>query len=115
VTVCPSGVFRTFSARLAQTPADPLQLIAILEPMNRQNMSDYKPVSCEAHSIYELAVMQRTAALVRWQEGDAIREARLLAIDVETKNREEFLIAEDSGQKKLRIRLDRILSFEPER
>lgn len=78
-------------------------------------MSDYKPVSCEAHSIYELAVMQRTPAVVRWQEENEIREARLLPLDVETKNREEYLIAEDSGQVQLRIRLDRILSFEPDR
>ncbi|MEJ2317652.1 MAG: transcriptional antiterminator, Rof [Gammaproteobacteria bacterium] len=84
-------------------------------PDEARNMSEYKPVSCDAHSRYELAVMQRTAALVRWQEEDAIREARLVPLDVETKNREEFLIAEDPGQKKLRIRLDRILSFEPER
>ena len=78
-------------------------------------MSDYKPVSCDAHSGYELAVMQRTAALVRWQEGDAIREARLVPLDVETKDSEEFLVAEDSDRKQLRIRLDRILSFTPER
>jgi transcriptional antiterminator Rof (Rho-off) len=78
-------------------------------------MSDYKPVSCEAHSIYELSVMQRTPAFVRWQEKNEIREARMLPLDVETKNREEFLVAEDSGQKQLRIRLDRILSFEPDR
>ena len=78
-------------------------------------MSDYKPVSCEAHSLYELAVMRRTTAVVRWQEDSEIREARLMPLDVETKNREEFLIAEDSDQQKLRIRLDRILSFEPEK
>ena len=78
-------------------------------------MSDYTPVSCEAHSDYELAVMQRTPAPVRWQDDDGIRTTRLLPLDVETNNREEFLIAEDLGQKKLRIRLDRILSFEPER
>ena len=77
-------------------------------------MSDYEPVSCEAHSIYELAVMQRTPALVRWQEEDAIREAHLMPVDVETKNREEFLIAEGAGQTQFRIRLDRILSFQPE-
>ena len=80
-----------------------------------ETMSDYKPVSCEAHSLYELAVMQRTPAFVRWQEENEIREARLMPLDVETKKREEFLIAEDSVQKKLRIRLDWILSFEPER
>ena len=78
-------------------------------------MSDYKPVSCDAHSGYELAVMQRTAALVRWKEGDATREARLLPLDVETKDKEEFLVAMDPDRKQLRIRLDRILSFEPGR
>jgi transcriptional antiterminator Rof (Rho-off) len=78
-------------------------------------MSDYKPVSCEAHSIYELAVMQRTPVFIRWQEENEIREARLFLLDVETKNREEFLVAEDSDQVELRIRLDWILSFEPDR
>jgi transcriptional antiterminator Rof (Rho-off) len=82
--------------------------------MRPVQVSNYKPVSCDAHSSYELAVMQRTAALVRWQEGDAIREARLVPLDVETTNREEFLIAEDPDRKQLRIRLDRILSFTPE-
>ncbi len=78
-------------------------------------MSDYKPVSCEAHSIYELAVMQGTTALVRWQDDDSVKEVRLQALDVETKNREEFLVARNSDNETLRIRLDRILSFETER
>lgn len=78
-------------------------------------MSDYKPVSCEAHSLYELAVMRRTPAVVRWQENSEIREARLIPLDVETKNREEFLVARDTIERSLRIRLDRILSFEPEK
>ena len=80
-----------------------------------ETMSDYKPVSCEAHSLYELTVMQRTPAFVRWQEENEIREARLTPLDVETKNREEFLVARDAIGRSLRIRLDRILSFEPER
>ena len=81
--------------------------------MRPVQLSDYKPVSCDAHSGYELAVMQRTATLVRWQEGESIREARLLPLDVETKDKEEFLVAEDPDRKQLRIRLDRILSFQP--
>ena len=78
-------------------------------------MSDYKQVSCEAHSLYEVAVMRRTPVVVRWQEDSEIREARLMPLDVETKNREEFLLARDVNERSLRIRLDRILSFEPER
>ena len=78
-------------------------------------MSDYKAVSCEAHSIYELAVMQGKTALVRWQDNDSVKEARLRAIDVETENREEFLVVRDADGKPFRIRLDRILSFEPDR
>ena len=77
-------------------------------------MSDYSPVSCEAHSLYELAVMQRKSVLVRWKDSDGVKEMRLLPIDVETKNREEFLLARDSENVTLRIRLDRILSFQPE-
>jgi transcriptional antiterminator Rof (Rho-off) len=77
-------------------------------------MSDYKPVSCEAHSIYELAVMQRTPALVRWQDHDGIREEQLLPLDVETKDHEEFLVARDSEGSPVHIRLDRILAFQPE-
>ncbi len=77
-------------------------------------MSDDEPVSCEAHSIYELAVMQRKTARVRWQDDDSVKEARLQAIDVETKSREEFLVARKSDNEILRIRLDRILSFETE-
>jgi transcriptional antiterminator Rof (Rho-off) len=77
-------------------------------------MSDYKPVACDVHSLYELAVMQRTTATVRWQDGGTAREMRLLPVDVETKNREEFLVCEDSDKRQLRIRLDRILDFRPE-
>jgi transcriptional antiterminator Rof (Rho-off) len=77
-------------------------------------MSDYKPVSCEAHSIYELAVMQRKSALVRWQDDSGISEEQLLPLDVETQNREEFLVARDSEGSPVRIRLDRILAFQPE-
>ncbi|MEJ2308430.1 MAG: transcriptional antiterminator, Rof [Gammaproteobacteria bacterium] len=78
-------------------------------------MSEYKPVACDMHSLYELAVMQRTAALVRWRQDDSVREERLLPLDVETRNREEFLIAETPGHETVRIRLDRILDFRPER
>lgn len=77
-------------------------------------MSDYSPVSCEAHSLYELAVMQRKRVFVRWQDSDGVKEMRLHPIDVETKNREEFLVALDTKNETLRIRLDRILSFQPE-
>ncbi|MEJ2321378.1 MAG: hypothetical protein P8Z31_03255 [Gammaproteobacteria bacterium] len=35
-----------------------------------KRMSEYKPVACDMHSLYELAVMQRTAALVRWRQDD---------------------------------------------
>ena len=77
-------------------------------------MSDYSPVSCETHSLCELAVMQRKRALVRWNDSDGVKEMCLLPLDVETKNREEFLVALDTKNETLRIRLDRILSFQPE-
>ena len=78
-------------------------------------MSEYKPVACEMHSLYELAVMHHTAALVRWRHDGSVREARLLPLDVETRNREEFLIAETAEHETVHIRLDRILDFSPER
>ena len=85
-----------------------------LLPTSKKTMSDYTPVSCEAHSLYELAVMQRKRVLVRWNDSHGVKEMHLLPTDVETKNREEFLVALDRSNETLHIRLDRILSFQPE-
>ena len=115
VTVCLPGVFLPFLPALHSQQQNLYSSFSSLYLMRPVQVSDYKPVSCEAHSIYELAVMQRKTARVRWQDDDGgVIETRLQAIDVETKNREEFLIARTSDSEILRIRLDRILSFEPE-
>lgn len=74
-------------------------------------MSDYKPVACDAHSLYELAVMQKQRATIRWQDGESVTEAQLLPVDVVTSNREEFLVCDDDSGNRYRIRLDRILDF----
>jgi len=76
-------------------------------------MSEYKPVECAAHSLYELAVMKRQMTVVRWQDDSGSHSATLLPIDVVTENSEEFLVVvKKEGEEPFRIRLDHILAFE---
>jgi transcriptional antiterminator Rof (Rho-off) len=76
-------------------------------------MTDYKPVDCALHSVYELAVMKKQMASLRWSDSNNTSHSEiLLPLDVITENREEFLIVENSDHEQLKIRLDRIESFE---
>ena len=76
-------------------------------------MSDYKPVECAAHSLYELAVMKQQMAVIRWEDETGRHSDTLLPLDVVTENSEEFLVVSTpGGETPFRIRLDRILAFE---
>ncbi len=76
---------------------------------------DYRPISCERHSEYELAILRRTRLALRWRDGDGTaHEAHVLPVDTEaTAGKEEFLIVQRDDGRRERIRLDRILAAEP--
>lgn len=73
-------------------------------------MSDYRPIDCDRHSRFELAIIRRRRLVVAWREpGGTDHVETLHPTDLETAAGEEFLIAarDDDGAKR-RIRLDRI-------
>ena len=73
--------------------------------------SDYTPIDCGLHSRYELAVMRRQSLLLCWRDADGTTvEHRAVAIDLYTKDGEEFLVAVDAQGHRHTLRLDRILS-----
>ncbi len=73
------------------------------------NEDTYKPVSCDLHSQYELAVMHKNKLHLSWlSDGELISESNILPLDVQTKNKAEYLIAVTSKNKNLYIRLDHI-------
>lgn len=73
------------------------------------NEDTYKPVSCDLHSQYELAIMHKNKLQLSWlSEGEFVTESNISALDVQTKNKAEYLIAVTSHGENLCIRLDHI-------
>lgn len=69
----------------------------------------YKPISCDLHSQYELAIMHKNTLCLTWlEEGEAVTKTDITPLDVQTKNKAEFLIAKTPEQDELVIRLDHI-------
>mgnify|MGYP000217939588 CR=1 FL=1 len=76
-------------------------------------MSDdsYSPIPCGLYSEYEVAILHRTPLKIEWRdEHGATHNSRLIAKDLETRKRYEYLIAEDAGGQRLEISLDQIIS-----
>ncbi len=77
-------------------------------------MDDYKPVACELHSEFELAIMQARPVSVRWLDSQGkTQEGTVWPLDVFARQGEEFLTVRN-GDAVENIRLDRILAFQPE-
>ncbi len=77
----------------------------------KKNISNtsYQPVSCDLHSQYELAIMHKNKLALTWLTDEQVKTtSNVFAIDVQTKNKAEYLIAESIDKKKLCIRLDHI-------
>ncbi len=76
-------------------------------------MTDYRPVGCEQHSLYELAIMQRRRLRLAWQDA---RQASLVGtvspLDLYTSAGAEFLRVIDAQERIHDIRLDRIMRCE---
>lgn len=69
----------------------------------------YQPVSCELHSEYELAIMHKNKLCLTWlEEGESVTKTGITPVDIQIKNKAEFLIAKTSEQNDLIIRLDQI-------
>lgn len=72
--------------------------------------STYQPIACALHDEYELAIMHKKHLNIRWLDDLGKRHvAKVLAKDILVKNKEEFLIAETLENKKLCIRLDKVV------
>jgi Rho-binding antiterminator len=73
----------------------------------------YIPITCDLHSEYELAIMHRRSMLLTWQdENSEVHTAALLAVDMRTRDKQEFLIARDNKNVTHEIRLDKIIKTE---
>lgn len=78
-----------------------------------KSTTDYRPVACDLHSQYELAIVQRRKLQLTWSEDNVTYNQAVFPTDLQTVNHEEFLVCRlDSGEPR-RIRLDRIRSWTP--
>lgn len=72
-------------------------------------MSDYTPIDCALYSEYELAIMRRWKLRIVWKDESGLSHVEmLLPRDLQTRQGEEFLIAETAAGERLQIRLDQI-------
>ncbi len=73
-------------------------------------MSDYRPIPCERHSEYELAVMRGQWLLIDGESGRGEeRGLRCLPVDLTARSGEEFLQVRTADGELLEFRLDRIV------
>ena len=73
----------------------------------------YQPISCDLHSQYELAIMHKNTLCLTWRkDGEVVTEKNLIPVDVQTKNKAEYLVLKRTEQNKLLfIRLDYIIEM----
>jgi len=78
-------------------------------------MSDeYKPISCDLHSQYELWIMRAQDIKLAWHDDQGItRIERVKPVDVRAEAGVEYLYFEDSTAFSRRVRLDHILRVNP--
>ena len=69
----------------------------------------YQPVSCELHSQYELAIMHKNRLELSWlAQGELVTASDITPLDVQTRDKAEYLVAVNSNDEKLCLRLDQI-------
>lgn len=72
-------------------------------------MTDYTPIECGLHSQYELAILHGKRLQISWVQPDGqLRVEVLKPRDLQTRNHEEYLIAEQHDGQQLELRLDYI-------
>ena len=74
----------------------------------------YQPISCELHSEYELAIMHKKTLCITWhKDGEVVTETNILPVDIQTKNKAEYLVVKTPEQNNLfSIRLDYIIEMQ---
>jgi len=70
--------------------------------------SKYQPVSCALYNEFELAIIHRQKLRLAWHEDGQTHIAMIMPLDLLTRDRQEFLIAQDHCGQVLHIRLDYI-------
>ena len=80
----------------------------------KKNDTPYQPISCELHSLYELAIMHKKKLCLTWcKEGDVVTEINIIPVDIQTKNKAEYLIVKTPELNNLlSIRLDYIIEMQ---
>ncbi len=73
---------------------------------------DYKPVSCAAHSEYELAIMHKQKLKISWLDESAnTRNEEVTPTDMITRDLAEYLLVKTNKNTLVEIRLDKISSY----
>ena len=78
-----------------------------------ESPTDYRPIACDLHSEYELAIVQRRKLRLTWIEDNVTYNQAVLPTDLQTINHEEFLACRLESGEQHRIRLDHIRSWTP--
>lgn len=76
----------------------------------------YTPIACGLYSEYEVAILQRQPLCLQWRDDNGVEHIdHLIPRDLQTRNHREYLMADNREGETLELRLDRILSYQPER
>jgi len=75
------------------------------------DLDPYKPVACDIHSEYELAIMRRTSLRLAWYDRHGQRRiGRVMPLDLYCRMGIEYLMVQCHKGRRHEIRLDRIMS-----
>jgi len=81
---------------------------------NEDDNKPYQAISCADYSKYELWIMHRRNLKVAWKDETGQEHLGILQpLDLRTRNKQEFLIAQLPQGDKVQIRLDMITRCNP--
>lgn len=82
--------------------------------MSSERDTDYVPVACAFHERLEFSVLRRQRLLLRYRVGDGVEEGVVLPTDVVTRDGAEWLGYRTEDGRSGWLRLDTLLSAEPQ-
>jgi transcriptional antiterminator Rof (Rho-off) len=72
----------------------------------------YHPISCADYSRYEVSILHQEPLRLAWKdENDQLHLQALFPIDLQTRDKGEFLVARDNSGQSFSIRLDYIINY----